>query len=113
MLANKTTELLHGKESIKSEKIAKEIFSENSLGSNLPSKKLHKSLLQNDMNIIDLVIFSKFEISRSEVRRLIKGKAIKINNKIIEDEKFKISENIFVKNILNFQLAKKDILKLN
>ena len=113
LLANKTTELLHGKEeSMKSEKIAKEIFSENSLGSNLPSKKLHKSLLQNDMNIIDLVIFSKFEISRSEVRRLIKGKAIKINNKIIEDEKFKISENIFVEKYIKLSIGKKRHIKI-
>ena len=113
LLANKTTELLHGKEeSMKSEKIAKEIFSENSLGSNLPSKKLHKSLLQNDMNIIDLVIFSKFEKSRSEVRRLIKGKAIKINNKIIEDEKFKISETIFVEKYIKLSIGKKRHIKI-
>ena len=113
LLANKTTELLHGKEeSMKSEKIAKEIFSENSLGSNLQSKKLHKSLLQNDMNIIDLVIFSKFEKSRSEVRRLIKGKAIKINNKIIEDEKFKISENIFVEKYIKLSIGKKRHIKI-
>ena len=113
LLANKTTELLHGKEeSMKSEKIAKEMFSENSLGSNLQSKKLHKSLLQNDMNIIDLVIFSKFEKSRSEVRRLIKGKAIKINNKIIEDEKFKISENIFVEKYIKLSIGKKRHIKI-
>ena len=113
LLANKTTELLHGKEeSMKSEKIAKEIFSENSLGSNLQSKKLHKSLLQNDMNIIDLVIFSKFEKSRSEVRRLIKGKAIKINNKIIEDEKFKIIENIFVEKYIKLSIGKKRHIKI-
>ena len=113
LLANKTTELLHGKEeSMKSEKIAKEIFSENSLGSNLQSKKLHKSLLQNDMNIIDLVIFSKFEKSRSEVRRLIKGKAIKINNKIIEDDKFKIIENIFVEKYIKLSIGKKRHIKI-
>ena len=113
LLANKTTELLHGKEeSIKSEKIAKETFSKNSLGSNLPSIKLHKSLLQNNMNIIDLVIFSKFEISKSEVRRLIKGKAIKINNKIIEDEKFKISVNIFVERYIKLSIGKKRHIKI-
>ena len=38
----------------------------------------------NNLNIIDLVIFSKFENSKSEIRRLIKGKAIKINMKVIE-----------------------------
>ena len=41
LLANKTTEMLHGKkESKNSEKIAKETFSNNSTGSNLPSIKI-------------------------------------------------------------------------
>ena len=58
LLANKTTELMHGKkESVKSEKIAKEIFSENSGGSNLPSIQLNKSLFKNNLNIVDLIIF--------------------------------------------------------
>ena len=43
LLANKTTEMLHGKkEAQNSEKIAKETFSENSKGSNLPSIKLKR-----------------------------------------------------------------------
>ena len=113
LLANKTTELLHGKEeTVKSEKIAKETFSENSLGTNLPSIKLNKSLLQKKMNIIDLVIFSKFEISKSEVRRLIKGKAIKINNKIIEDEKFQISVETFVDQYIKLSIGKKRHIKI-
>ena len=50
------------------------------------------------MNIIDLIIFSKFENSRSEIRRLIKGKATKINNKNIEDEKYIIEKELFEQN---------------
>ena len=62
LLANKTTEMLHGKkEAENSEKIARETFSNNSTGSNLPSIKINKSLLKNKLSIIDLVIFSKFE----------------------------------------------------
>ena len=109
LLANKTTEMLHGKEyAQKAEKIAKETFSENSTGLNLPSINLKKSSLKVSMNIVDLVIISKFENSKSEIRRLIKGKAIKINNEIVEDDKFKITTKNFEKTFLNFLLEKKD-----
>ncbi|MFL2891290.1 MAG: tyrosine--tRNA ligase, partial [Candidatus Pelagibacter sp.] len=96
LLANKTTSMLHGeKESQSCEKTAKEVFSEHSTGSRLPSIKLNKSLFDKKINLIDLIIFSKLENSKSEVRRLIKGNAIKINNEIINDEKFLINKKLF------------------
>ena len=108
LLANKTTEMLHGKnESLKAEKIAREAFSDNSSGSSLPSIELSKSVLNKNMNIIDLVVLAKFEKSKSEVRRLIKGKAVKINNQIISDEKFQITNKIFNDNYLKLSIGKK------
>tara|TARA_Y100000591_G_scaffold317731_1_gene327756 strand:+ start:380 stop:1609 length:1230 start_codon:yes stop_codon:yes gene_type:complete len=113
LLANKTTEMLHGKEKAqKAEKIAKETFSDNSKGSNLPSINLKRSSLKESMNIVDLVIISKFENSKSEVRRLIKGKAIKINNEIVEDEKFKITTKNFEENFLKLSVGKKRHIKI-
>ena len=113
ILANKTTEMLHGKkEAMISEDIAKKTFSQNSTGSNLPSIKLNKSILENKMNIIDLIIFSKFENSRSEIRRLIKGKAIKINNKNIEDEKYIIEKELFEQNFIKLSIGKKRHIKI-
>ena len=113
MLANKTTELLHGKkDSEKSEKIAKETFSGDSKGSNLPSIKLKRSILQNNIDIIDLVIFSKFEKSRSEIRRLIKGNAIKINNENISDEKFIIEYKLFKNDYIKLSIGKKRHIKI-
>ena len=110
LLANKTTEMLHGKkEAINSEKIARETFSESSTGLNLPSIKLKKSILNQKFDIIDLVIFSKFEKSKSEIRRLIKGNAIKINNEIIIDEKLIIELKLFDKNYLKLSIGKKGI----
>ena len=108
LLANKTTEMLHGKkESLKSEKIAKEAFSDNFLGSSLPSIELSKRILNKNINIIDLVVWAKFEQSKSEVRRLIKGKAVKINNQIIENEKFQITDKIFKDNFIKLSIGKK------
>ena len=113
LLANKTTEMLHGKkEAEKSEKIAKETFSDNSSGLNLPSIQIDKSLIKNSLNIIDLVIISKLENSKSEVRRLIKGKAIKINNQIIENEKILIEKNFFNNNFLKLSIGKKRHIKI-
>ena len=113
LLANKTTEMLHGKkEAINSERIAKETFSENSTGSKLPSVQIQKSVLNKDINIIDLVILSKFEGSKSEIRRLIKGNAIRIDNLIINDEKFIIRNELFKKDYLKLSIGKKRHFKI-
>ena len=113
LLANKTTEMLHGKEEAKkSEKIAKETFSENSSGLNLPSIKIKEKLIVNQMSIIDLIILSKLEKSKSEIRRLINGNAIKINNEIINDEKLIIDKKLFNENYFKLSIGKKRHLKI-
>ena len=80
-----------------SENTAKEVFSNNSKGINLPAVKIKYLDIKQGINILDLIILSKLENSKSEVRRLIKGKAIKINNEIILDEKLIISKKIISK----------------
>ncbi len=114
LLANKTTEMLHGSQEAKnSEKIAKDTFSENSSGSNLPSIKIDKKKINNKLNIVELVIRSSLETSKSEIRRLIKGNAIKINNEIIKDEKFIIEYELFNKNYLKLSIGKKRHIKID
>jgi len=112
-LANETTSMLHGKKAAQnSYHAAKEAFSENSLGSNLPSIKIKTTDLQKKINIIDLIILSKLESSKSEIRRLIKGNAIKINNKIIDDEKFIIDHKLFNEKYIKLSIGKKRHLKI-
>ncbi len=112
-LANETTSMLHGKKAaLSSEKIAKETFSDNSSGSNLPSVKIDGKILNKNFNIIDLIIVSKFETSKSEIRRLIKGNAIKINNLSISDEKMIIKKKLFEENFLKLSIGKKRHLKI-
>jgi tyrosyl-tRNA synthetase len=113
LLANKTTEMLHGEiEAQNSEKIARETFSENSTGSNLPSIKIKKELLNTDFSILDLVILSKLENSKSEVRRLIKSNGVRINNEIVTDEKKIISIELFHNNFIKLSLGKKRHIKI-
>ena len=114
LLANKTTEMLHGKKDAQSAaSAAKEAFSDNSSGSNLPSIQIKEDVLNDNLNIIDLVIISKLENSKSEIRRLIKGNAIKINNEIIKDDKFNIQINLFKNNFLKLSIGKKRHIKID
>jgi len=114
-LANETTSMLHGKEAaLSAEKTAKKTFEENSLGENLPSVDIQLNNENNSINIIDLIILSKIENSKSEIRRLIKGKGVRINNEIINDEKFLINNKSFGQNnFLKLSIGKKKHVKIN
>ena len=113
ILANEATSMLHGeKEAKASEDTAKKTFSENALGSELPSISINKSQLDKDLNIIDLIILSKLENSKSEIRRLIKGNGVKINNQSISDEKLIITHTLFKDNNIKLSLGKKRHIKV-
>ena len=109
ILANEATAMLHGKvASQKAEETAKSTFEKKSIGKDLPSVNLKKEEIINGINIIDLVITSSLFNSRSEVRRMIKNKGIKINNEAVEDDKFNVSLNNFnQENFLKLSHGKK------
>jgi tyrosyl-tRNA synthetase len=113
LLANKTTTMLHGEKAAKnSQQAAKEAFSGSSLGSNLPSIKIKKEDLDKEINIVDLLVLSKLENSKSEIRRLIKGNAIKLNDKTVSDEKLIIKNDLFKENYLKLSIGKKRHIKV-
>ena len=113
LLANKATEMLHGEQVAKnSEETAKQTFADNSMGKNLPSISISEKELNEKMTIIDLIILSKLESSKSEIRRLIKGNGIKIDNQIIADEKLIISKDLFQNNLIKLSLGKKKHIKV-
>ena len=113
LLANETTSMLHGEDAAKnSEQAAKEAFSGNTLGSSLPSIKINSKNIDNKFDIIDLIILSKLEKSKSEIRRLIKGSGVKINDEIVSDEKLVITNNFFNENYLKLSIGKKRHLKI-
>ena len=113
ILANKATAMLHGEKEAKSiEETAKKTFSENSLGSKLPSFSINKNQLDEGLNIIDLIVLSKLETSKSEIRRLIKGNGVKVNNIVISDEKLLITNKFFKEKYVRLSLGKKRHIKV-
>jgi len=113
LLANEATSMLHGRKAAEnSAQAANEAFSGKSLGSNLPTEKIKKNFLDKKMNIIELIILSKLEKSKSEIRRLIKGNAIKINDELIIDEKLIVTKKFFNNDYLKLSVGKKRHIKI-
>ena len=108
-LANEATSMLHGKSAAeKAEQTARKTFVSGSIGEDLPTLKIGKKEIENGLNIIDLVVLSKLLVSKSEVRRTIKNRGIKINNEIIEDQNLQILLKDFKnQNFLKLSLGKK------
>ena len=116
ILANEATIMLHGKSAAKKAEItAKNTFEKKSLGQDLPKIDIKKETLMKGINIVDLVTISKLINSKSEVRRTIKNKGIKINNEPVENDKFVLSlKNFNNENVLKLSHGKKNhvIVKL-
>jgi tyrosyl-tRNA synthetase len=113
LLANKATSMLHGEvEAKKSWETAEKTFTENSLGDNLPSLSISTKQLKDKITFIDLIVLSKLESSKSEIRRLIKGNGFRLNNQIIIDEKLIITKNLFKDDFIKLSLGKKKHIKV-
>ena len=113
LLANKATQMLHGEqEAKKSEETAKQTFAGNSIGENLPTISINEKKLKEKITIIDLIILSKLENSKSEIKRLIKGNGIRINNQVIIDAKLIVTKDLFLENLIKLSLGKKRHIKV-
>ena len=114
LLANLCTEMLHGdKESKLSEETAKKTFEEKSLGLGLPIVKINQNQIDQKIDIINLIVLSKLETSKSEIRRIINNNGVKINNTIVNDNKFLIKNNLFNnEKTLKLSLGKKRHVKV-
>ena len=114
LLANEATTILHGSKAAKdSEGTAKTTFIQGGIGKNIPEKKLSKSMISKGIGIIELVFQNGLTSSKSDARRILKNRGIKINDNIIEDEKKIISlEDFSNNNYLKLSVGKKNHLKV-
>jgi tyrosyl-tRNA synthetase len=108
ILANETTKILHGEvASKKAELTARETFEVGGLGSDLPEIKINSSEINKGVSLLDFLSKNKIMSSKSEVRRAIANKGIKINNVLIDDENKILKHNDFKKKTLKISYGKK------
>ena len=108
ILANEVTKILHGeKASKKAEQTAKETFEGSGLGIDLPEIKLKLNEINRGINLLDFLSKNKIMTSKSEARRAIVNKGLKINNIVIKDENKIIQLEDFKEKILKISYGKK------
>ena len=108
LLAHEATKILHGKESAsKAEQTARATFEGSRLGSGLPEIIIKSDEINKGVGIVDLITNNKILSSKSEVRRAIANRGIKLNDKTIDDEKKILKLKDFKENTLKLSYGKK------
>ena len=108
LLANEATKILHGeKASKKAEQTAKDTFLGSGVSSDLPEIKIKINEARKGINFLDFVVKNKILPSKSEARRVIANKGLKIDDIVIENEKTTLYLKDFRKNILKLSFGKK------
>tara|TARA_Y100001935_G_scaffold247169_1_gene242730 strand:+ start:2334 stop:3572 length:1239 start_codon:yes stop_codon:yes gene_type:complete len=108
ILANEATKILHGEIASKRACVtAKETFIDGGSGDDLPEIKVNSNKFRNGLNLIEFLSSNKIFSSKSEARRAIENKGLKINNLTVDDPKKLIVLGDFKDKSLKISFGKK------
>ena len=103
LLANEVTKICRGKNaSLKSAQIAKDTFENSKINLDLPKVIIN----EQSISLIEIVKMFNFCNTNGEVRRLVKGRGIKINDQIIDNDNLKFMK-VENKNPIKISVGKK------
>lgn len=114
-LAFEITALVHGVEKAKqAERDSKAAFGgQAQKASAIPTIEVNQEAFKNDeVNLIDLLVENKILASRSEVRRLIEGGGVRLNQKTVSLESTNLAESDFTDNQAVLGIGKKKIVRV-
>ena len=114
LLANEATSIVHGSKAAKdSADTAKETFIKGGLGKNIPEKIMRKEIISQGINIIEIIFQTGMIGSKSEIRRILQNNGIKVNDKVISNEKEIINmDDVSQNNYIKLSIGKKNHLKV-
>ena len=103
LLANEVTKICRGEDaSLKSAQIAEDTFEKSKINLNLPKVIIN----EENITLIEIVRMFNFCNTNGEVRRLVKGRGIKINDQIIDNDNLKFIK-VENKNPIKISVGKK------
>ncbi|GIR63257.1 MAG: tyrosine--tRNA ligase [Alphaproteobacteria bacterium] len=103
LLANEVTKICRGEDaSLKSAQIAEDTFEKSKINLNLPKVIIN----EENITLIEIVKMFNFCNTNGEVRRLVKGRGIKINDQVIDNDNLKFIK-VENKNPIKISVGKK------
>ena len=108
LLANEATKILHGKNAaMQAEKTAIDTFKEGGVGSELPEIKLNAKEIERGINLLEFLSKNKIMSSKSEARRAIINKGLKIANVVVSDANKVLQISDFKNDMIKISFGKK------
>tara|TARA_B100001057_G_scaffold457785_1_gene506376 strand:- start:798 stop:2036 length:1239 start_codon:yes stop_codon:yes gene_type:complete len=108
LLANEATKILHGNlASKKAEQTAKDTFHGKGLGSSLPEIIIKQKDIAKGIKILEFLPNNQIVHSKSEARRIIKNKGLKINDILVDDTDKILEYEDFTNKVLKISHGKK------
>jgi tyrosyl-tRNA synthetase len=87
VLATEVTALLHGRKAAEiAAETARKTFEEGETAQSLPTVEVPARSLEEGLGVLSLVVHAGLAASNGEVRRHIRGSAVRVNDKVVDDE---------------------------
>ena len=113
ILAFEITKMVHTEQDAQDALDAsRSLFSNGILAGSVPETTFSNLDFKDGINIIELLQKIQLVPSKSEARRLIQQKGIKINDKVIDDINFNVTQDLFSDNYILIQKGKKTFHKI-
>jgi tyrosyl-tRNA synthetase len=109
VLATEATALVHGREKAEAAaETARTTFEQGGLAAGLPTVEVSRADLAAGSGVLTRFVEAGLVASTSEARRQIKGGGLRVNDKVVTDEKAKLSEaDLTSEGVIKLSLGKK------
>ena len=108
VLAPEATAVVHGREAAdEAAETARKTFEEGALSENLPTVEVPAAELAAGIGLLSLVVMAGLAASNGEVRRHIKGGAVRVNDKVVSDDRMTVDATMLADGVVKLSLGKK------
>jgi len=107
-LAHEATALAHGADAAReAAETARQTFEQGGIAGGLPTVEVSQKDLESGLGILSANVMVGIATSTSEVRRAIKGGAVRVNGEVVHDEKLQLGLNDVREGLIKLSLGKK------
>ncbi|WP_223477952.1 tyrosine--tRNA ligase [Oricola indica] len=108
ILATEVTAILHGRQAAEqAAETARKTFEEGALSENLPTIEVPASDLGAGIGVLSAFVQAGLAASNGEMRRHVKGGAVRVNDEQVSDERMTLDETTLRDGVIKLSLGKK------
>lgn len=108
ILATEATALLHGRVSAEEAmETARRTFEEGAVGEALPSILVTRARIDEGIGLLSACVEAGLAASNGEVRRQVRGKAVRVNDELVEDETLTLTADHLKDGVIKLSIGRK------